>query len=84
MDLLKQLRGETGAPLGDVKEALALAFSETGSFDLATARDNLRKKGMATAAKRAGKEATEGMVSHHRVGRVHTNADSTWNSSSPL
>lgn len=51
------LRAETGAGLIDCKRAL----TETeGDFD--TAIDLLRKKGVATAAKKAGREAGEGVI----------------------
>jgi elongation factor Ts len=57
--LVKQLRDETGAGMMDCKRALA----ETGG-DLEAARTLLRERGMASAAKRAGREATEGLVGY--------------------
>lgn len=55
---VKKLRDMTGAGMADCKKAL----DETnGDFDLAI--EILRKKGAATAAKRADKEAKEGVVS---------------------
>jgi elongation factor Ts len=55
--LVKELRERTGAGMMDCKQAL----SATGG-DLQKAIDHLRQKGIATAAKRAGREASEGLV----------------------
>lgn len=55
--LVKQLREKTGAGIMDCKEAL----SECGG-DIPKAIDFLRKKGLATAAKRAGRAMTEGVI----------------------
>lgn len=57
-DAVKALRDRTGAGMMDCKAAL----QEAGG-DLEKAIDALRKKGMASAAKRAGREAKEGIVS---------------------
>jgi translation elongation factor EF-Ts len=57
MDLLKQLRERTGAPMTDCKNALA----ESG-LDLNKAIDVLRKKGANVAAKSAGRAASRGLV----------------------
>jgi elongation factor Ts len=54
---VKELREKTGAGIMDCKEAL----SECNG-DLSKAVDFLRKKGLATAAKRAGRSTTEGIV----------------------
>ena len=56
-DMVKQLREKTGAGIMDCKEALG----ETGA-DMDKAVEYLRKKGLATAAKRAGREMSEGLV----------------------
>lgn len=56
-ETVKQLRGKTGAGIMDCKEALSVC---EGDMDKAV--DHLRKKGLATAAKRAGKAMTEGTV----------------------
>ena len=66
--LVKQLREATGAGLMDCKTAL----KETDG-DIAQATDYLRKKGLAAAAKKAGRLASEGVVvsyihPNHRVG----------------
>lgn len=57
MAMIKELRAATGAGMKDVKNALVAA---EGDFDAAV--DALRKKGLARAAKRAGREANEGVV----------------------
>jgi elongation factor Ts len=54
---VKELRDQTGAGMMDAKRAL----QETGG-DLEAARVLLRERGMAGAAKRAGRETTEGEV----------------------
>lgn len=55
--MVKELRTKTGAGMMDCKKALA----ETGG-DMDKAVDFLRKKGIATAEKRAGREANQGVV----------------------
>jgi len=55
--MVKELRERTGAGMMDCKGALA----ETQG-DMEKAIDVLRKKGMASAAKRAGRVASEGLV----------------------
>ncbi|MBV8455298.1 MAG: elongation factor Ts [Acetobacteraceae bacterium] len=55
--LVKQLRERTGAGMMDCKRAL----SETGG-ELEAAVDWLRKKGLAAAAKKAGRVAAEGLI----------------------
>jgi elongation factor Ts len=55
--LVKELREKTGAGMMDCKRALG----ETGG-DLEAAVDWLRKKGLAAAAKKAGRVAAEGLV----------------------
>ncbi len=54
---VKQLREKTGAGMMDCKQALA----ESGG-DMDKAVDFLRKKGLATAAKRAGRSMSEGVI----------------------
>ena len=61
--LVKELRDQTGAGMMDCKRAL----QETGG-DLEAARTLLREKGMASAAKRAGRATTEGLVLTHLDG----------------
>src|SRR5580692_5268117 len=55
--LVKELREKTGAGMMDCKRAL----SETAG-DLENAIDWLRKKGLAAAAKKAGRTAAEGLI----------------------
>jgi len=55
--LVKELREKTGAGMMDCKRALA---ESGGNFEGAV--DNLRKKGLASAAKKAGRVAAEGLV----------------------
>jgi elongation factor Ts len=64
---IKDLRERTGAGMADCKKAL----TEVGG-DMDKAIDYLRAKGLAKAAKKAGREATEGaVVSYiHAGGRI--------------
>jgi len=55
--MVKQLREKTGAGIMDCKQALSEC-----DVDLDQAVDFLRKKGLATAAKRAGRAITEGII----------------------
>ena len=57
--LVKELREQTGAGMMDCKRAL-----EDTNGDLDAAVTLLREKGMASAAKRAGRETTEGKVGY--------------------
>lgn len=57
METIKILRERTGAGIVDCKNALAEA-----NGDIDTAVDILRKKGIAKAAKRGDREATEGLI----------------------
>jgi elongation factor Ts len=65
--MIKDLRERTGAGMADCKKAL----QETDA-DMEKAIDYLRKKGLAKAAKKAGREATEGLVVSyiHGGGRI--------------
>jgi len=60
---VKELRDVTGAPMMDAKRAL----QETDG-DLDAARTLLREKGMAQAAKRAGRATSEGLVGYRIEG----------------
>ena len=66
-ELVKELRERTGAGFMDCKKALTEA-----NGDLEAAITLLREKGLAAAAKKAGREAREGLVSSyiHTGGRV--------------
>jgi len=58
--LVKELRERTGAGMMDCKEAL-----KTTGGDMEKSIDYLRQKGISTAAKRAGREASEGQVASY-------------------
>jgi elongation factor Ts len=66
-DLVKKLRDKTGAGMMDCKRAL-----EAANGDMEAAIDHLRKKGAATAAKRADRETNQGVVEAyiHAGGRI--------------
>jgi elongation factor Ts len=59
-EMVRKLREETGAGMMDCKSALVEAKA-----DLELARELLRKKGLAAAAKKAGRAASEGLVGHY-------------------
>lgn len=61
--MVKQLREKSGAGMMDCKEAL-----KECDGDMEKAVDHLRKKGLATAAKRAGRALSEGLVHSY----IHT------------
>lgn len=65
--MVKELRDRTGAGMMDCKKALA----ETGG-DLEKAVTYLREKGLAAAAKKAGRIAAEGLIESyiHGVGKI--------------
>jgi elongation factor Ts len=56
-EMVRKLREETGAGMMECKSALVEARGDADK-----AKDVLRKKGLATAAKRAGRTTSEGMV----------------------
>ncbi len=64
MDMVKKLREKTAAGLMDCKKAL-----EEAGGDMEKAVDILRQKGLAVAAKRAGKATKEGVVAAY----IHAN-----------
>lgn len=65
--MVKELREKTGAGMMDCKKALS---ATDGNFDKAI--DFLREKGLASAAKKAGRIAAEGVVTSyiHAGGRI--------------
>src|SRR3990172_10439452 len=67
MDLIQQLRTRTGVGMMDCRKAL-----EEAGGNLEEAIGILRKKGAAVAAKRAGKETSEGIIQSyiHPGGRI--------------
>ncbi|OGP60979.1 MAG: elongation factor Ts [Deltaproteobacteria bacterium RBG_13_52_11b] len=60
MELVKDLRQRTGAGVMDCRTAL-----QEAKGDVEGAIDYLRRKGLATAAKKAGRIATDGLVSSY-------------------
>ena len=64
---VKELREKTGAGMMDCKKALT-----ESAGDFAKAEEYLRKKGLASAAKKAGRTATEGAVGSyvHMGGKI--------------
>jgi len=66
-EMIKQLRAATNAPMLDCRKAL-----QEANGDYQKAVDWLREKGMATAAKRADRDASNGVVEmySHGGGRV--------------
>jgi elongation factor Ts len=73
-NMIKDLRETTGAGMMDCKKALA----ETNG-DMEAAKDWLRKKGLSSAAKKAGRVAAEGLVaiavSGNRAAMVEVNSE---------
>jgi elongation factor Ts len=63
--LVKELRDQTGAGMMDAKRALVDAGG-----DIEAARTLLRERGMASAAKREGRETSEGLVGY-RISERH-------------
>jgi len=67
VSMVKKLRTRTNAGIMDCKEAL-----QEAAGDMEKAVDVLRKKGLATALKRAGRETSEGVIDSyiHAGGRI--------------
>jgi len=65
--MVKELREKTGAGIMDCKQALTESDGDIGD-----AVDFLRKKGLATAKKRAGRDASEGVIQSyiHMGGKI--------------
>jgi len=67
-EMIRDLREKTGAGMLDCKKALA---ESNGDFDKAVSV--LRQKGLATAAKKAGRSASEGSIgSYIHMGKIGT------------
>jgi elongation factor Ts len=64
-DMIKELRERTGVGMGKCKEAL-----ETANGDMETAIANLRKAGMASAVKKEGRAANEGVIASADTGKT--------------
>jgi len=69
MDLIKQLRAETGARIMDCKKAL-----EATAGDLEAAKEQVKAKGLARAEKAADRETSVGYVASytHATGLIGT------------
>jgi len=67
VDQIKNLRAETGAGVMDVKKAL-----EDSGGDLEKAKRLLKERGVAKAAKKSDREASEGLVAAyiHTTGKI--------------
>jgi elongation factor Ts len=65
-DMVKRLRDQTGAGMMECKSALTAA---NGNFE--EANTILRKRGLASAAKKAGRATSEGLIAH-RVAADHS------------
>jgi len=65
IELIKELREKTNAGIADCR----IALEECGG-DIEKARDVLRKKGLVIAAKKASREAKDGVVASY----IHTNS----------
>lgn len=65
--MVKELRGKTGAGIMDCKQALAECDGDTEK-----AVEFLRKKGLASAQKRSGRETSEGLIGSyiHMGGKI--------------
>ncbi len=67
-DMIKDLREKTGAGMMDCKRAL---IESNGDFEKAL--DILRQKGLASALKRAGRKASEGLIEAYiHMGKIGT------------
>ena len=60
--MIKELRERTGVGMGKCKEAL-----EESKGDMELAIENLRKAGIASAVKKAGRETKEGQIAALRT-----------------
>ena len=76
--MIKELREKTGAGILDCKSALGEA---NGSIE--EAEKILRKKGLAAAAKKAGRVAAEGLVGYHKGAAVAALVERPWTLAMP-
>ena len=67
--MIKDLRERTGAGMADCKKALTEIAA-----DMDKAIEYLRKKGLASAAKKATRIAAEGLIAHYIHGGAHRRA----------
>ena len=66
--MVKELREKTGAGMGDCKKALT-----ESNADMNAAVEYLRKKGAASASKRADRSANEGLIGAGRLAKSGRN-----------
>lgn len=74
INLIKQLRERTSAPIKDVKAALVAS-----NWDLDDAQTELRKKGIVLASKKSSRTASEGLLAlaqnHHKTALIELNCE---------
>ena len=74
MNLIKQLRERTSAPIKDVKAALM-----DSNWDIDAAQRELRKRGKVLASKKSARTATEGLLAlahtHNRAALIELNCE---------
>ena len=85
--MVKRLREQSGAPIVECRDAITQALKQSSSAPLSDsellslATDLLRKKGIATASKKSGRTASEGLVAvavsadHRRAAVVELNSE---------
>src|SRR5215218_2067422 len=65
-ELIKELRGNTGAGIMECKKAL-----EDANLDMSKAAQLIKERGLAIAEKKAGREAGQGLIdSYIHAGRI--------------
>jgi len=74
INLIKQLRERTSAPIKDVKAALV-----DSNWDIEAAQKELRKKGVVLASKKSSRTASEGLLAlaqnHHKTALIELNCE---------
>ncbi|CAK8533834.1 unnamed protein product [Lathyrus sativus] len=74
MNLIKQLRERTSAPIKDVKAALV-----DSNWDIDAAQKELRKRGIVLASKKSSRAASEGLLAlaqnHHKTALIELNCE---------
>lgn len=74
MNLIKQLRERTSAPIKDVKAALV-----DSNWDIDAAQKELRKRGVVLASKKSSRTASEGLLAlaqnHHKTALIELNCE---------
>ncbi|MCI52102.1 elongation factor Ts mitochondrial-like, partial [Trifolium medium] len=74
MNLIKQLRERTSAPIKDVKAALV-----DSNWDIDAAQKELRKRGIVLASKKSSRTASEGLLAlaqnEHKTALIELNCE---------